>query len=230
MYEFQEFENGEALADALTVEVAGALAHTIRLHGKAALALSGGKTPVRFLEALSRYRMPWNDVVVTLVDERWVPETDVRSNAGLARRHLLKGPLSNIEFVPLYRPVPTPEEAVAEVGKVIADLPLPFAAVVLGMGDDGHTASFYPGGDNLAAANSPDCKAQVMAIRAEAAIEPRITLTLPLLLAADEILLHIEGTEKRAAFEKAVAGDDVLEMPVRSLLNSEKLVKVLWCP
>ena len=126
MYEFQEFENGAALADALTVEVAGALAHTIRLHGKAALALSGGKTPVRFLEAMSRYRMPWNDVVVTLVDERWVPETNERSNAGLARRHLLKGPLSNIEFVPLYRPVPTPEEAVVEVGKAIADLPLPF--------------------------------------------------------------------------------------------------------
>ena len=230
MYEFQEFENGAALADALTVEVAGALAHAIRLHGKAALALSGGKTPVRFLEAMSRYRMPWNDVIVTLVDERWVPETNERSNAGLARRHLLKGPLSNIEFVPLYRPVPTPEQAVAEVGKAIADLPLPFAAVVLGMGEDGHTASFYPGGDNLAAANSPDCKAQVMAINAKAAGEPRITLTLPLLLASDEILLHIEGAEKRAAFEKAVAGDDVLEMPVRSLLKSEKLVKVLWCP
>ena len=230
MYEFQEFESGAALADALTVEVAGALAHAIRLHGKAALALSGGKTPVRFLEAMSRYRMPWNDVVVTLVDERWVPESDPRSNAGLARRHLLKGPLSNIEFVPLYRPVPTPEEALADVSKAIADLPLPFAAVVLGMGDDGHTASFYPGGDNLAKANSPDSKDLVMSIRAAGAGEPRITLTLPLLLASDEVLLHIEGADKRAAFEKAVAGEDVAEMPVRSLLNSEKLVKVLWCP
>ena len=63
--------------------------------------------------------------------------------------------------------MPTPEEAAVEVGKAIADLPLPFAAVVLGMGDDGHTASFYPGGDNLAAANSPDCKVQVMAMNAK---------------------------------------------------------------
>jgi 6-phosphogluconolactonase len=230
MYEFHEFANSDELADALTVEVAGALAHAIRLHGKAVLALSGGKTPARFMEALSKKRMPWQDVIVTLVDERWVEETSPRSNAGLLRRHLLQGPASNIEFVTLWRPVANPDEAVPAVARVIADLPLPYAAAILGMGEDGHTASFYPGGDRLAEALSPECPDVVIPIRAAAAIEPRLTLTLPVLMAADELLLHIEGEEKRVAFEKAVAGTDILEMPVRALLNSNKLVKVLWCP
>lgn len=230
MYEFREYANGDEVADALTVEVHGALAHFIRLHGKAVLALSGGKTPARFMEALSRKRMPWQDVIVSLVDERWVPEDNARSNAGLLRRHLLQGPASNIDFVNFYRPVPGPEDAAQEIGKIIADLPQPFAAVVLGMGEDGHTASFYPGGDHLAEAMSPDCPEPVMAIRAPDAIEPRLTLTLPLMLAADELLLHIEGAEKKAAFERAVAGTDVTEMPVRALLHSDRLVKVLWCP
>jgi 6-phosphogluconolactonase len=228
MYEFHEFASPDELADTLTVEVAGALAHAIRLHGKAVLALSGGKTPARFMEALSRKRMPWQDVIVTLVDERWVDESSPRSNAGLLRRHLLQGPAANIEFVTLWRPVATPDEAVPSVTKVIADLPLPFAAVILGMGEDGHTASFYPGGDRLAEALAPEGKDIVMPIRAAAAIEPRLTLTLPVLMAADELILHIEGEDKRIAFEKAVAGADIMEMPVRALLNSDKLVKVLW--
>lgn len=230
MYEFREYADGDKLADALTREVHDALAHSIRLHGKAVLALSGGKTPARFMEALSKKRMPWQDVIVTLVDERWVEETSPRSNAGLLRRNLLQGPAANITFVDFYRPLPEPDAAAAEIGKIIADLPHPFAAVVLGMGEDGHTASFYPGSDRLAEAMARDCPDMVMPIRAPAAIEPRLTLTLPVLISADSLLLHIEGAEKKAAFERAVAGTDEMEMPVRALLNSDKLVKVLWCP
>jgi len=227
--ELRSFTGRDDLASALARFVADALEHRIRRDGKAALAVSGGRTPTRFFEALAGERLPWSDVVVTLVDERWVDEDSPRSNAALVRRHLLHGPAGAAEFVPLWRPVPTPEDGLSAVSAAIADLPHPFAAVVLGMGDDGHTASFFPGGDRLAEALDPAGTAPVLPMRAPGAGEPRITLTLPLLLAADRVAIHVEGDGKMAVLDAARAGDDVAEMPIRAVLRAAHPPAVFWC-
>jgi 6-phosphogluconolactonase len=228
--DLKSFTSRDDLAAALARRVADALERRIRLDGKAALAVSGGRTPTRFFEALSSERLPWADVIVTLVDERWVPEDSPRSNAALVRRHLLQGRAGAAGFVPLWRATDTPEESLAGVSRAVSDLPLPFAAVVLGMGDDGHTASFFPGGDRLAEAVDPAGTAPVLPIRAPAAGEPRITLTLPLLLAADTLSLHVEGDGKLEVLERARAGTDVAEMPVRAVLQADVPLSVFWCP
>ncbi|MGO1078105.1 6-phosphogluconolactonase [Inquilinus sp. CA228] len=221
----------EALVNALADHVAAALTARLSRTDRAALAVSGGRTPTRFFEALSKKPVEWSRVDVTLVDERWVGEDSDRSNAALVRQHLLQGPAAAASFVPLHIDTPTPEDGMAQVTARIAALPLPFAAVVLGMGDDGHTASFFPGGDRLAQALDPAAGQLLETMRAPAAGEPRITLTLPVLLAADTLCLHIEGAGKQRVLEAALVCGPAEAMPIRAVLTrSERPVEIFWCP
>ena len=112
--------------------------------------------------------------------------------------------------------------------RLLAELPEPFDAVVLGMGSDGHTASFFPGGDTLAEALTADGPA--LAIRAPGAGEPRITFTLPRLLRTDGLYLHIEGEEKADVLDTALGDGPVEDMPIRAVLRSGHAVTVYWCP
>jgi 6-phosphogluconolactonase len=105
----------------------------------------------------------------------------------------------------------------------------PFDVAILGMGNDGHTASFFPDGDNLAKAIDKANSDAVIAMNAPAAGEPRLTFTLRRLLAAEHLCLHIQGNDKMKVLEKALAGVDELEMPVRAVLHSTKPLDLYWC-
>jgi 6-phosphogluconolactonase len=224
------YDDSAGLARALAAHVAEALRGRVARDGTASLAVSGGRTPVAFFEILSGAPIDWSRVSVTLVDERWVPETSERSNAALVRHHLLKGSAAAARFLPLYTGAATPEDGLAEAAGRVAALPSPFAAVVLGMGDDGHTASFFPGAETLAAAIDPVTPEALAAVRADAAGEPRITFTLPRLVSADMLVLHIEGMTKRAVLERACAGGPVDELPIRAILRERAPLDVMWCP
>lgn len=216
----------DTLADALADVVANDLTHAIDTRGQALTALSGGNTPRRFMEALSRRDLDWSRVTVTLVDERWVSPQHPRSNARLLDTHLLHGKAAAARFVPLYVNAPTPESALPSVSAHIKALPLPLDVVVLGMGTNGHTASFFPAGDHLAKALDPAGQAPVLPMRAPDAGEPRITLTLPVLVAAPRLYLQIEGAKKRHVLEESAAGADY---PMRAVLEAAPQLQVYWC-
>lgn len=227
----KEFSDGDALAEALADEVADVLRTAIADGGGATLAVSGGNTPKKFFHALSRQELDWEAVTVTLVDERWVPDTEERSNARLVAEHLLWNEAAEAPFVPLYVDAASPEGALHEVQERISDLSGPLTVAVLGLGEDGHTASFFPGGDRLADAIDPTGHALVLPMRAPAAVEPRITLTLPVLLAAKKLVLHVEGAKKRAVLEEALAGEDAMHMPIRAVLkHAREPLEVAWAP
>jgi 6-phosphogluconolactonase len=212
-----DFSNRDALAFALAGHVAQALSAAVTRRGNGVLAVSGGTTPTLFFDHLSREEISWEKVTVTLVDERQVTEDSPRSNAGLVKKHLIKNQAARARFEPLYRN--------AEAAKIAA-----FDACILGMGMDGHTASFFPGGDNLAAAIDPATTQGIIEISAPGAGEPRLTFTLPRMVSARFLALHIEGKDKAAVLEKALAGDDVLAMPIRAVLKSAAHVNIYWCP
>jgi len=211
------FETREALAESLARDVADELARAIEAKGRATLAVSGGTTPKLFFEKLSVIDIPWSRVSVTLVDERQVPESSERSNARLVRQHLLQNKAAAARFVPL---VDNPE---AE--KIPA-----FDVAVLGMGTDGHTASFFPGGDTLAEAIDSETAKRLIAITAPGAGEPRLTFTLPVLEQAGRLALHIEGAEKKQVLKQALAEGPEEDMPVRAVLRGAAPVTLYWCP
>ena len=226
------FSTREKLAIALADAVAADLEAGIAERDTACLAVSGGSTPALFFATLAaRDDVDWSRVVVTLVDERWVPETSPRSNAALVRQTLLQGPAQAALFVPLYNGSDLPDaSAIAATNAAIADdISFPFDAVVLGMGNDGHTASFFPGGDTLAEALGGE--GPVVSIRAPGAGEPRVTFTLPALLATRGLYLHIEGEEKAMVLEEASETGAVEDMPVRAVLSQDQRpVSLYWCP
>ena len=158
------FTAREELAETLARDVADELIRAIAAKGKATLAVSGGATPKLFFDKLSRAELSWARVTVTLVDERQVPESSERSNARLVRKHLLQNKAAAAKFVPLFDN--------AEAGKTS-----PFDVAVLGMGSDGHTASFFPGADRLAEALDSDTPQRLIEISAPGAGEPRLTFT-----------------------------------------------------
>jgi 6-phosphogluconolactonase len=225
------FESGTELAEALADKVAGALAMAITARGTATLAVSGGSTPKAFFAALSKRPIDWEKVTVTLVDERMVPPAHERSNHRLASLYLLQNRAAEAGFVPLYT-AGGDAEAVAETASEKIDaLALPFDVVVLGMGTDGHTASFFPGGSTLAVVTDPECRQSVMTIEAPGAGEPRLTLTLPRIVEAGMIVLHIEGDQKKAVLAKALDAGPEAEMPVRAVLyHTRTPVEIYWAP
>jgi 6-phosphogluconolactonase len=228
--ERRTFADKPTLAKELAEAVADRIRTAIAERGIAAIAVSGGSTPARFFQFLGKTKdIDWGKVIVTLVDERWVDETNNRSNALLVNERMLQGPAATARFFPLYSGGDEPDASgVAKTNALLADLPEPFAAVVLGMGSDGHTASFFPGGDTLAEALSAE--GPTLAIRAPGAGEPRITFTLPRLLRTDGLYLHIEGEEKAAVLDTALGDGPVEDMPVRAVLRSGHAVNVYWCP
>jgi 6-phosphogluconolactonase len=224
-----EFDNPEALASALADHVAERLSAAIahNPHGVATLVVSGGKSPVAFFQALAQKPIQWSKVCISLADERWVPTEHADSNAGLLKRYLFQGPAAEAGFFSLYRPTTTLDEAAAATDEALKELPK-IDVLVLGMGDDGHTASLFPDSPNLAEALDLDSSRRCLPMLAPSIPHQRLTMTRALLASATTPILSISGQAKLETLRKALAGDDLAEMPVRAFLNPS--LEIYWCP
>ena len=223
---FREFASRQSLAESLAEQVAATLADAIAARGRALIAVSGGTTPVLFFRALSRAGLDWSRVTVTLVDERFVEPSSERSNEGLVRRTLLQGPAAAARFVPLYRTAPDAPDAFRETADELSGLEWPLDIAVLGMGGDGHTASFFPDAPNLGDLLDPDGGGDLKYVTSPSAVETRLTLSLARLAAARFIALHIEGEAKRKVLASVLEGE---KLPVRAVLEqARRPVEVFW--
>ena len=214
--ELIEYPDREALFLGLAGRLASELTEAVRLNGQASFSVPGGSTPGPVFDTLSGTDLPWEHIAVFLNDERWVPEDSPRSNTRLLRERLLRGPAHRARLVPLYAPAEAPEPMLEALADGLRPH-LPISVLLLGMGADMHTASLFPGADQLAQALATDAP-PLMALRAEAAGEPRITLTAPVLRDAMHIHILITGQDKREALARAQSLPPE-QAPVRAVLD-----------
>jgi 6-phosphogluconolactonase len=224
----RRFETPIAMAEALAADIAAALSRSIAETGSASLIVSGGRTPRLMFDELSRLRLHWNRVKISLADERLVPATDPDSNERLVRDHLLQGEAQAAVFIPLWQGEGDPVESAIEA---VCNMERPFAMVVLGLGDDGHVASLFPGMPGLGPALDPAANLTAVFVPGLGSRRPRVSLAMATLLDARRIALSFTGEAKRRVFESGLATGAVEDVPVRAILRQTKVpVDVYWSP
>lgn len=225
----REYGDAATLTAALTQHVARRLKEDLAQQDQAVLVVSGGKSPVPLFQALSAQPLAWSRVAITLADERWVPPDHADSNEALVRAHLLKGRAVTARLVPLWTGDATPEAAAPAVSEALDALPHPFSQVILGMGEDGHIASLFPGAAQLA--DGLSTSASALAVHPPHAPHARLSLSLHALLASRDLVLVISGAAKRQILERALGEGPVEELPVRAILRQTAVpVSVFWAP
>jgi 6-phosphogluconolactonase len=215
----ETFPDSALLAEAAAAAVAGQLARGLETRGRAALVATGGRSPGPVYDRLCREHLDWTRVVVTLSDERHVDVDSPNANLRQLRERLLVGEAGRAHYLPL-----------TDYAEPALTALMPFDAVILGVGEDGHIASLIPGSPVMALAMDPDGKALVAESPAGFGSPPiaRITLTLAALLRSRAIFLLIAGEAKRQVIADAQAGAD---LPVRALLVQDRVpVRVFWSP
>ncbi len=218
-----------SLAVAVAARLAELLQAALASRPRAALVVPGGTTPGPVFDRLSQADLDWSRVDITLSDERWLPPDHVASNEHLLRERLLRNRAAAAHLVGLYSARPRPSAAVAEVERALAVMTRPFDAVLLGMGDDGHFASLFPGLAETATGLDPQGKAMAIALDAPVNGQPRISLSLAALLNARHILVLFHGADKHAVFEAAQAAGPASELPIRALLRQTTTpVEIHW--
>jgi 6-phosphogluconolactonase len=195
-----EYPDAEMMMLNLADVLASELKNCLLLHDHASFAVPGGTTPGPIFDNLCAVDLDWSRVHVMLTDERWVSETSERSNTRLLRERLLIEKAADAIYLPLYADAATPEEKLPELAEALMP-EMPISVMLLGMGADMHTASIFPGADQLDLALHGD--EHLVAMRAPGAPEPRITLSANVLKSAMSRHLVIVGAEKRAALDRA---------------------------
>ncbi|MQT56839.1 6-phosphogluconolactonase [Pseudomonas sp. FSL R10-0399] len=221
------FKNPAVLAEGLAIKVAEQLNDAIQAQGTATLVVSGGRSPVAFFQSLIKQPLDWSKVVVSLADERWVPVEHADSNAGLLKKHLLQGPAAKARFVGLYNVAANLEDAAEQADRALAELP-PIDVLILGMGDDGHTASLFPNSPNLAEALNPDNTRRCWPMLAPTVPHQRLSMSRSLLASAKNKVLSISGQGKLNTLNDALGGTDIAALPIRAFL--QPTLEIYWCP
>lgn len=227
----RRFPDTAALTEALAADIVASLQNALQAGRSASLVVSGGRSPVALFERLSSVELDWRRIGITLTDERWIETTSSDSNEHLVREHLLRNAAAAANFIGLKTLGAQPSAAGATSCAAIALLPRPFDYVLLGMGDDGHTASLFPDSPGLSVALDPLQPPACVGMLAPLPPRARISLNLSALLDSRRIGLLILGDGKWASYERAGLNGPVEEMPVRALLRQRRVpVSVYWAP
>ena len=225
------YPDRSTLEAALVGAIEATILAAIAARGVACIALSGGSSPISVYQALGQRDLPWSQVQLTLTDERWVDAKDPASNEAMIRASLLQGPAAKARFTGFITPAVTPKQAEAQIDAALATLAQPFDLVLLGMGEDGHTASLFPGSEGLEAALDPSGTARVRAVQPSLGGVARLSLSPPVLLSARRIALLITGPNKWAVYQKACQAGPVREAPIRGILQLATVpTEVFWAP
>jgi len=221
MNKFKSFETKNELNEELSSNIIQVLKEAIKKNKRASLLLSGGNTPKAFFKVLSNKNLAWEKVVVSLVDDRWLETNHKHSNELLVKENLLQNKALKAKFVGMYIDGKTAFESDKLCSQKYQDEVFPFDIIILGMGDDFHTASLFPENQRLDEAYNLENKNLCISIRPTTASYDRMSLTLQAILSAKNIILHIEGKKKLKAYEEALKSKDFYKTPISAILNNK---------
>ena len=229
-FKLREFNSTEELDKNLSKYIERILKQSLQDDFQTSLVMSGGSTPKGLFQLLSNTKLDWSNILVTLADDRWVDVSHKDSNERLIKDLMLRKHAENAKFVSLKTAHTSASDGAMELEHSFPKISS-FSLVILGMGADGHTASLFPNTDSLRDGIDLNSSRQFIASKPADAPHMRISMTACRLLAADEIIIHITGDEKRKVLDKAFSGTDAAEIPVRIILNQTKVpVTVFWSP
>ena len=231
MVEIETFPTLDTWAASIAGRIEETLGAAVLDNGRALFAGPGGSTPAPVYARLAQADIGWDRIAVTLVDERYVPETSPESNARLIREVLLQGPAAAARFVPLYHPAVTVDRAAALAAHALAQAGGRFDAVLLGMGEDGHICSMFPNSPTLKTLLSPTLKPTVLGVpHGRDGMAPsleRLSINLPYLMTAGRVILGLKGPVKREMFEMEAEGDPAIQ-PIAALIAARVPLEVVW--
>ena len=227
----RRFGSAHALESAVAKDIAAQLERAITARGRAGLLVSGGHSPAGLFEQLRTQALDWCRVSIALVDERWVESSDPGSNERMVREALLRDGAAAARFFGLKNRAPSPDLGAAAAWNASAHVPRPVDVTVLGMGDDGHTASLFPGSPNLERALDLESPEGYTGMWSPSAPHARLSLNLRALLDSRRILVFLLGEAKLRTYEAACGPGPVEEMPIRAVLRQERVpVEAVWAP
>ncbi len=215
---FNRFENSSLLAESLSKNIAKNLQDAINQRGIASLVVSGGSTPKLLFKKLQQIDIEWNRVVVSLCDERWVDPSHEDSNEKFVKSYLLQDRAKKAKFIGMYRDDMDIYKAEKECFKNIDSIDV----LILGMGNDAHTASLFPNNPRLKDGFDLNNPNKCIVIEPKNAPHLRMSLTLKSILSCSSLYLHFEGEEKLSVYKEALDGNDIYTMPIRSILHQNK--------
>ncbi len=185
------------------------------------LAVSGGKSPIALLQKLSQMDLPWHNIDITLVDDRFIDETNIDSNAHLVKRYLLQNNAEVANFIHLISDENNIENSISNANNAIKNIDI----AILGMGEDGHTASIFPDCPELI--NALETQQTYIITNPQNAKYQRIGLSMHALKKIPCLILSINGKIKHEVLIKANLQKD-LHYPISYLLESRNDIQVYW--
>lgn len=237
-HRFIPFDSKAALEQALAASIAANLSQALETHGRASIAVSGGSTPKALFALLSQTELNWAAIDITLVDERWVEVDSDQSNQKMLAECLLINRAKAARFIGMKSKAADVNGGVSDYNAKLAnDIKQPFDVVILGMGPDGHTASWFPDAAETPAALDPQASSASIATHPASQPMPRITLSFPPVAAAGQIYLHITGEDKKQVLEHGLAdgngidndNDNAIALPIhQTLAQLTRAVDIYW--
>ena len=223
------FGTPDALTDAFAQDLVSILKTGIKTRGRASLVVSGGRTPLALFKQLSETDLEWDKVDITLADERWVEESHEASNTSLVKNNLIQNKAAAARFIELRSDAEDANEGVNAAESNLASMSQPFDALILGMGEDGHTASLFPCSEQVLDGLDMSSGRTCIAVQPTTAPHQRISLTLPALLNSRNIFLHLTGEKKKQVLLDAIENATEAQKPITAVVNRAP-VTLMWAP